>query len=663
MTSSEVPQTQTQPTIHALLVGIDAYRGRPLFGCVNDVDAMQALLIERAGVAPEDIRCLVSPLSGARRTPARPEEPATLANLRTALAGLAERARPGDRVFIYYSGHGVRVPCAHPAGHTVHREALVPVDFDAAPESRLLFDHEINELLAGIAGAVTCVLDCCHSAGVTRDPGLPDAAARGLDPDADLGWRSPRADPGSGAAAKIGAARTGTGTVDACHVVAACLQHEKALETSDEDGVRHGLLTSALLRALGGIPDAELAAVPWSRIWQAMRATVESRNPWQHLWMAGNPARKVLAGPPVDGDPGLPIRRAGDMYEIDAGTLASVTTSALVAVYGEQPAQLPAPGSREDLPARRGLLRVTSASLGSALAVAEGPPFELPPGARGQIVDPGEAARLRCAILPPNPAIAAALSASPLLEVVDASRARVRLEQAGERWLLTDDLHGNDPARALLVLGPADLPRVRALLEHYYRYALPLRMAESVRDLPGALQLSVLACARQISAKQAQDPDLPEAPTASASAYDVQDRTPVCFRVHNTSDEPLRVTLLNSAASGRVQILGDQVLEASSTHVFWSGSTLGKPFEMTVPQGRERGIDRLTAVGTTELSRELGYLRVDRKFREIFRGPAPAAARKDVGDDDEDADADDPRNNPPVEQWTATQAIITTRAR
>ncbi|HSK01639.1 MAG TPA: caspase family protein, partial [Kofleriaceae bacterium] len=310
--------------LHAVLVGIDAYRARPLHGCVNDVDAVRALLVERAGVPPGNIQSLASPHPGARRKRPADEAPATLANLRTALAELTRRARRGDRILIYYSGHGMRVACAHPAGYTFHREALAPVDLDDTAEHRLLFDHEINEILAGLAGSVTCIFDCCHSAGLTRNPGLRSPRARSLDPLEDLRWDRRIRDPGDGAPRRIGA----PGALAACHLVAACLGHEKALETTGDDGVPHGLLTSALLRTLGEIPDAELWTVPWVRIWQAMRERVEGKNPWQHLQMTGHPGRAVLAGPPVGGDPGLSIRKAGDAYEIDAGTLASITRAA-----------------------------------------------------------------------------------------------------------------------------------------------------------------------------------------------------------------------------------------------------------------------------------------------------------------------------------------------
>ncbi|HSK02596.1 MAG TPA: hypothetical protein VK932_15190, partial [Kofleriaceae bacterium] len=239
----------------------------------------------------------------------------------------------------------------------------------------------------------------------------------------------------------------------------------------------------------------------------------------------------------------------------------------------------------------------------------------------------------------------------------------VRLERIDGRWLLTDDVHDGHPGRALLAFAPADLRNVRAVLEHYYRYALPLRMAESVRDLPGALRLGVLLCAYELSHARAQGADLPEAPGVSATAYEVWDRTGICFRVHNTSREPLRVTLLNSAASGRVQILGDEVIDAASAHVFWSEGELGRAFVMAVPRGQAQGIDRLTAIGTTAMHQDLGHLRVTRRFTDILhtrRGEEPGAA----GGRDRDVIPDElPRAAPPLDQWTATQVIVRTRER
>ena len=634
---------------HVLLVGIDDYSKKPLRGCVNDIDAVQQILIERAKVPKERILRLASPQNQAAHSTEVSAQPATLANLRAAFAALAKRAQEGDRVFIYYSGHGTRVEFARQDGRRFHREALVPIDFDIGGAEALLYDHELNQLLGDITArtrSVTFVLDCCHSAGVMRDPGL--LTSRVLDAHADLGLTAPAADPEIGGWRGGGLART----IDDCHVVSACLNHELAKEGLGEDGKTHGLFTSAFTQALEQISDAELPSVPWSRIWQAMRGSVERRNPQQHPWMAGNAGRSVLAGQPIDGDPGFSVRRNGDAYAIDAGTLASVTESAVIAVYGEQPRDFPRPGSEQDRKARLGVVRVTSAQRSSATAKAEGTPFAIPPGARGRILEPGAPSRLRCAIVPANQVVLAEVAASPLLEVVERGHAQVQLVQIGDRWVLTDDLHGTDPGYELCALTAHQLDRARDLLEHYFSYALPLRMAEATIDLPGALQLTVLNCRDRLSPAEAEMADLAEARmTAGTSAYDVTEGACICFRVQNQSSEQLRVTLVNSAASDKVQILDEQSIDAGRTHTFWAGNTIGEPFEMSVPDGKRQAIDRLIAIGTTA-NKTVQHLRFDRSFAKLL---ATTRSNRDI--------CRMPEQPPSVEQWTAVQVIVKTRSR
>src|SRR5438132_5934776 len=96
---------------HVLLIGIDAYPRKALRGCVNDIDAMERVLIGWMGVPADDITRLASPRIGTLHRTTLPEAPATLANIRAALSRLSSaEVKPADRVFIYYSGHGARVP-------------------------------------------------------------------------------------------------------------------------------------------------------------------------------------------------------------------------------------------------------------------------------------------------------------------------------------------------------------------------------------------------------------------------------------------------------------------------------------------------------------------------------------------------------------------------
>ena len=81
----------------ALLVGINAYPGQPLNGCVNDVNDMARLLVDACGFRSAEIRLVV-------------DARATTANIRDRLEWLVAGARPGDRLFFHYSGHGARFP-------------------------------------------------------------------------------------------------------------------------------------------------------------------------------------------------------------------------------------------------------------------------------------------------------------------------------------------------------------------------------------------------------------------------------------------------------------------------------------------------------------------------------------------------------------------------
>ncbi|WZP01040.1 caspase family protein [Isosphaeraceae bacterium EP7] len=647
------------PKYHVLLIGIDAYSVKPLSGCVNDIKAIERLLHDRANIPNEEITCLSSPRGDAARERTSRGKPATLANIRDALGALgSHEVQPDDRVFIYYSGHGARIPVVGPQG-AFHCEALVPVDFDQVLNPpKFLLDFELNRLLTAIVKrttSVTVVLDCCHSTGATRDIMIgQDMQSRSLDFTKDLARYSPL-HIGSDSAPPGWDAR-GAAAVDDCQVVAACLNHELAHEALGDDGVRHGLLTRAFVTLLEQVDAAEIRSITWARIWQRMRGSVEEANPSQHLWMSGSAARAVLAGPPVDGDAGFGLRRTGpNEYVIDSGTLADIDEGARLAVYGERPPIFPELGSREDDAARvsKSLLLVTIAERASAVARCESTPFDIPPGARGRLVQPAPAARLKCAVVPDDPAIVASLRASELLSVVDDREAQVRLERrADSAWIVTDDVAGAKPGYpSLATLRPDQLGLARPVLELYTRYSLPLRMATRCIDLPGQVRVKLLACpAPGLPEAQAQEADLPEMSGDDALGYALDLGSAFCVHVGNASIETLRVTLLNCAGSGRVEFLGDQIIAPRSYYRFWLGNTQGAPFVASAAPGARSCVDRLVAIGTTRMDKDLSSLRNDTRFSDIL-------ASKSVGQELTRELSTVPAS-PPIEKWTATQVLL-----
>jgi hypothetical protein len=635
---------------HVLLIGIDAYPGHELRGCVNDIDAVQRVLLERLELPAARIRRLVSPLTGTQHETTVAEQPATAASIRAALAELgSDRVNPGDRVFIYYSGHGKRVVVERPDGLTFQREALVPVDFESTQgDETFLFDFEINRRLAAIAArtsSVAVVLDCCHASGATRG-----GRVRSFERPRD---RKPIRDP----ARELEGTRSsespgGAGSIGACHVVSACLANEFSRE-DDHDGAHHGAFTSAFVAAVRDAERVDLRTLTWDRIWQAMRSDVALRSSGQNPRMDGSPGRAVFGGPPVDRDAGLFVSRDGDGYQIAAGTMADITRDTELAIYGPEPACFPPLGSAADIACRVGVARVTDAELAVARATAIGAAFELPAGARGRVIELGASSRLHCAVTPHDAAIEAQLARSSLLQLVGAEQpAQVRLVREGARWYITDDQHGTgEDAPVLFAIEAGDAFGARAVLDHYVRYSLPLRVAARATDLPGGLELRVLACAgtRRLSSEQAQDPELSEAPMWSGR-YHLTAGDGACVAVHNRASVELQVTLFDLLATGQVVQLGGAGIQPGARHLFWSDGDLGLPYELQSIEGAPRSRDRLVAIGTTERAHSLDHLVVDKTFTQALQetlGAKPLLnpARKPP---------------PPVDQWAAAQVVIET---
>jgi hypothetical protein len=640
-----MPDSRTA-SVHVLLVGIDDYPAEArLRGCVSDIDAIERFLLERLQFPPSAITKLAAPLPEASRTSQIAEQLPALATLRAALAALgSERVNPGDRVFIYYSGHGAR-----DGRGAAHLEALVPVDFQ---HSGLLYDVEFNSLIQAIARRttdLTIVLDCCHSAGATREAlSATDGTSRRLPPEALA--NSPQAEvvlggpPSSLRGLVEGLAPNGPDYL----VAASCQADQLALERElpPGSGQRHGVFTWALLRALEGRTPESLREVCWSDIWPVLRSSIAHHGSSQMPCLIGQPERHVFGGPFRPRDAGYTLARTPTGYQVGAGTLSGLSRGALVAVYGREPDRFPPLDSPEDLRARAGLLQVTSAELASADAVpvsleagarpstagavGSAKAFELPEGARGRLVWPGEIDRLVVALTPYDANLASFLESEAGVRVVQSwgpgTEAQVGVERDGAFWI-GDDIHGDDPSgsREPPLAWIPDGSRealVRGLI-HHARYNSALRLARRSHDLPGALDVRLLDCNDAEALKQV-DPNAPLLPEARADpdqryAYGLRPEDGICVTVRNRARQPLYVTLINCATSGRVELLGSGVqLAPDKRTTFWLGGNIRQPFTCGLPAGRSSGVDRLIAIGTTRPGVDLAFLKLETSFEETL---------------------------------------------
>jgi hypothetical protein len=141
------------PGDRALIIGINAYPGAALAGCLNDAADMRALASD-SGFAPEGVRVLV-------------DSDATTSAIKAGLAWLAA-VPEGGKCLLSYSGHGAQVP--NPDEPDGLSEVICPVDFDWSPD-RMITDKQFVQAFARMAPGVkfNWVNDSCHSGDLDRE--------------------------------------------------------------------------------------------------------------------------------------------------------------------------------------------------------------------------------------------------------------------------------------------------------------------------------------------------------------------------------------------------------------------------------------------------------------------------------------------------------------
>jgi hypothetical protein len=186
-------QQRRVPGLRALLIGVDCYLPnqlpdgtfyRSLTGCVRDVLRVEQFLRDAFGLADERLIRLTASNGDDGRPPEPPDRWPTYNNILAAFRDLEAAARPGEQLFIHYSGHGGRVLTLprhrELIPYKVIDEALVPTDL-GHDDGRYLRDIELAFLLQRLVEKnlnVTIVLDSCHSGSATRGEGSAPAGTR-----------------------------------------------------------------------------------------------------------------------------------------------------------------------------------------------------------------------------------------------------------------------------------------------------------------------------------------------------------------------------------------------------------------------------------------------------------------------------------------------------
>lgn len=332
------------PALRASL-GEATYESRVrLRGPENDAALMRRTLVETLAFAPENVTTLAG-------WPESPESRPTLRNILAALSRLTEAARPGDRVVLYFAGHGVQQADADGDEADGLDEVFLPADasrFDSsgAAVPNGLSDDEIGRRVAAIRGKgafVWLVMDTCHSGTMLRG-GDGGVRFRRLDPELlgapPEGSRTERRNRKKSSASELSSL---DGVVAFYATQSFQLAPEMKLPAGDPDAGMHGLLTwqvaSHLARSGGALSFRELAA----RVVHAYQAL-----PYDGAMplVEGDVSRKVAPNAPSLDASLFLTRRAGGEIALPAGTLVGIDRGTRLDVFrpaksgGEKPALL-----------------------------------------------------------------------------------------------------------------------------------------------------------------------------------------------------------------------------------------------------------------------------------------------------------------------------------
>ncbi len=147
----------------ALLFGVNKYKipGADLRGCVNDVKNVANALNKWCGFSKSGIRTVT-------------DFRCTTARMKDEIKKLVEGAKPGDVLYLHFSGHGSNVPDKNGDEADGRDEILCPTDLDW---KNPLTDDWIGKQFDKVPASanLTVVFDCCHSGTATRAFQPPDA--------------------------------------------------------------------------------------------------------------------------------------------------------------------------------------------------------------------------------------------------------------------------------------------------------------------------------------------------------------------------------------------------------------------------------------------------------------------------------------------------------
>jgi hypothetical protein len=547
-----------------------------LRGVHNDVQRMTAMLDARGFVV--DLRV------GAD---------ATRAGMLAGYDQLIAASRPQDAAVVYYCGHGYHGVISDEGRSW---QCIVPTDLrdGSATDWRGITAWELSVKQAQLTARtrnVTVILDCCHSAQLSRSDGVVGAMPRALPHPVHIGFEHHMA----ALRATYGAAFDAVDPVGDPHAVriVACGQSESAFEYPDAEGRHHGVFTDVLVDVLTRVGTSP---VSWGAIVSAIRAQVLRTFPRQRPDIEGPVRREPFSLAEHDDVGGVEVAADGEQFRLAVGQL---TGTAVGDVYAVLPAGAPVYDDAGAL-AR---LEVTEVFATTALARRTTGGLQIPAKA---IAVPTRRCAVRWPVAiegdePARVAVEAAIAASPTLRIAQpgalGALATVRIEN--------DAVTIADAGGALFP--PAACPDG---LGGVVAHLASLGVAQGLRELEG--EHGVLASELAIELGTVLDGQTRRLPD-HGGVLGLHDRYYV--KLERRGQRTLFVHLLNISARGKLTLLthfarGGVVLDRHRPAVLIGqradGAVLGVGLRW--PEGMPRDGARLTefmviaTLGVTDLS-------------------------------------------------------------
>lgn len=264
----------------ALIIGIDHYAppagykptdstGRKeyadLKGSVNDAMSILSVITSRFNFQQKNIDTLFN-------------EKATRDGILKSMQDLLSKSKSGDLAFLYYAGHGSRMKNSLSFEVSKMDQTIVPSNTWQQGVSDIR-DKELAKLFNDFLDKgvkLTVIFDCCHSGSITRGPNIAPETFRYI-PMSNLDSRDPSRYP-------IPETRSG----DNFLIYASAQADELAAEQDDDNMVRHGAFTVALLQALNQL-SADASALT---IFSSARAILKSNGKKQEPIIGGTQTRQ-----------------------------------------------------------------------------------------------------------------------------------------------------------------------------------------------------------------------------------------------------------------------------------------------------------------------------------------------------------------------------------